>query len=439
MAIDRDTTLGEIKGFYRTVIVAAFKTYRKALKKAQKSEEEIDGDTSHIDERAEICAEFEAALDARVVRSMADTPIGRAIVEGESRVIGIQADEAQTDFVDVLAPGAGVDLMDNATMIAVLDAVGYRSKPDEIHRAVSQWDSAQRRDVFRWSMAMQLVGKPGVYVKVPERPAIVSLDWLDSVMLELVASGDVDPETLKEPEGMSEAEIQKWISIGPWAPALLDPVEVQAGGDIWTLRYNAKGDEPDGFTVPTYGFQHSNEQTARKIAAVINKRLTTDLAVQATVVDGSEKSPSSQLTDLEIIGWHARGPWGVIAIDVKGDEVLPDDSAERQDDIVGYTLEWMWESPEHFVYNLEHETEAEAMKVAAEYNRKHAADRDDAHVIEASDVSAGEIESKDVDGLSNIEGVEGSSGEEPAAEEPKPDEPPKKEKKKRGPRKPKQK
>jgi hypothetical protein len=377
MPIDRMTMLGDISGIHRTVLVSALGSYKKLLTKANKAVAEAGGDPHALDDNAEILEEIEKAIGAAAERNMSGTPIGRAMREGESRVVG-SIHQSELEFRDPLEP-TGVDLQDDGVITMMLDLAGYSQNEDDIRAAVRSWDLVQRRLVWRWSKAMQLVGKPGIYVKVPPRPEFVSVTWLDIDILMDVETGNIDPSTGASVGAMSDEETEKWLSQGPWAPYLKSEAVAGEAHDakpaVWSLRFNPP--ETHEGEVPTFAFELESEAAARKLAASINRRLVTDSAVELTVANPPKSNPDAEapLSELEIMGWHARGPWRVVR-DVDETED-PDDLSAAAEADAGWTLEWGWSREEgtvNPVYTMAHDTEAEAMGIAAERNKNYAAE-----------------------------------------------------------------
>jgi hypothetical protein len=290
MPIDKATPLGEIAGYYRTTLIAALRTFSKAVAKTRKDEEDISGVTEHLDDFDEIVDEFRVALGAKTAESMEGTPLGRAMREGENKHFKKKGDPAQFDLLP-----EGIDVMDDEVIAMMLEIVHYDAKPDEMRQSIAGWDHVVRSDVYRWARAMQLAGDPQIHVHVPRRPNAVPVTWL-SLYLDVV-HGKLDPETLQPVVEMNADEIAAWIERGPWAPRTIVVDEVTK----WVLAWN--GPLAEGETSPPYAFVHDSEGEARLLAATINRRLAdtgddTPAAPTPPTPDGPNDAPAAP-TDSE--------------------------------------------------------------------------------------------------------------------------------------------
>lgn len=183
MSIDRATPLGEIKGYYRTTLIAALTLYSGALDKTRKAEEAVSGETAHLDDKEEIVTELRAALGASQAENVANTPLGRAIIEGEHKhddkhdaaaptPTPEQPELAPTE-PDRFAPVGDVDLNDNAVLRLMLELAGFDSFMLDMYAdAIARWSADERLAVYRWSKAVQLAGIEGSGVTREDVPAL---------------------------------------------------------------------------------------------------------------------------------------------------------------------------------------------------------------------------------------------------------------------------
>lgn len=351
--IDRDTQLSEIGGYYRSTLLACLDAGKRAIKKVIKGEDEIFGETAHLNDKLEIIDEFKAALGAAADSSIKSTPMGDALKQAEAEGGRKHSStRANPDQIDMELDG--VDLADDKVITMMLALINFNDDEKAIEAEVATWAIETRRDVYRWSRAMQLVGtEAGVNIKVPPRPLVVKQEWLAKSLRDLITSGEVEPETQHPVDAMSDVEIGDWIGRGPWFPR----PKSDAAGSPWHLVW--KGEQEDGLD-HSYAFEHPDEASARKVAAAVNKMIFEN----AQKPDTSSIVEAPAMNEDDIAAFLARGPWGVTGVE-------PEDGDAVQD--ARFTLEWIdtveenAQAPTHtFVYD----TEAEARRVAAEKNRE---------------------------------------------------------------------
>jgi hypothetical protein len=186
--IEKETPLGEIRGYYRSTLVAALTLFKKEVDATRKKEEGIGGETAHLDDKDEIIEQFRFCLGASTAESIADTPIGKAIAEGESKHQGNGKPPAEqielaagAQTSDPFAPSADVNIADAGVIRLMLELAGFaHGTVDAMSTGIDggsiptidQWTQEQTLAVYRWTKAIQLSTIEGSNVTRSDIPPV---------------------------------------------------------------------------------------------------------------------------------------------------------------------------------------------------------------------------------------------------------------------------
>jgi hypothetical protein len=194
--IQKETPIGEIKGYYRSTLIAALTLYSSEVEKTRKKEESIGGETAHLDDKKEIVEAFRICLGASTAESIENTPIGDAIARGESKhkapTEQIELVDAGKPDVDRFAPSEGIDVTAPNLVETMLELAGF-DEATILGMGLAEWSAETRLAVYRWTKAVQLVNIEGSNVtidQVPPLPDVIPYATLNEDQARLLAPLD---------------------------------------------------------------------------------------------------------------------------------------------------------------------------------------------------------------------------------------------------------
>lgn len=274
----------------RFVLLAALDAYGKVLAKAKKANEEAHCSNKSVDENLVILealkAEYETA-GSQAGLDLAGTPMGEAMTAAHYR------DDDGTD----LSADALDDWMRRVAGCYVPIAV-VSEWVLEKRKLVSAWlrgiekNVVETRDAWKADPTTELVDGELPQAKVREilddaqrvgrtcAPDFIDVSWFT-------------PPTPVEPPKMTEAEVDEWVSKGPWGVTDYHDSDVKPKGEAtqpgveWELVKRGG----DGEIIDRSDFVYDNLEESRHEAAVRNRNLAEAAAVPAVDAGAEPAAP----------------------------------------------------------------------------------------------------------------------------------------------------
>jgi hypothetical protein len=265
-----------------------------AVKKQLKNHEAATNTLSALDEDAPQHIDYIKSALERIKTSVIGalpaseqlhgTPIGRAIQEALKLEVG----------PDELEP-TDPELTDDA-LFKQLSAIGG----DPTIEVLKKWSPLERREVYRWARAIGLTeGGARRDLAVPQRPALVPIEWFQQSMKAAIEKGERDATSL-EIIHLSAEQIEYWRAQGPWR-VVEQSVEIEDEKELDALKELDDDKLPanirkakNGFdriefaiewseavdvgTTPEHSFVYDTTEQAALVVARMNRRYRLDRA-----------------------------------------------------------------------------------------------------------------------------------------------------------------
>lgn len=268
---DRTTRLVDLQGLHREVLKNALEVYYAELKKIEKSAEK-NGVKTDVERLKRGVNLLKFCIGARASSDDDD--------DDETDEGGVESQDSLWDGADDDDPlePEGINLDDDEVLVSMLLLVdGSIPDADEekIRAEVKTWDHAARRDVYRWSRAIQLAASDHDDIIVPPKPKAVPIDWVGSDIRAAIEKGFIDGETLHHIE-LEGPQVDYWLGQGPWRVA---EYSVQNEGADPTIEFVVEWGEAvaEGTETPLHPFAYDTKDEARDVAARLNRKRRTDV------------------------------------------------------------------------------------------------------------------------------------------------------------------
>lgn len=280
MLPDRTTRLVDLQGLHREVLKNALDSYLAELKKLEKNAEKngVKTDVERLKRGVNLlkfCIGARANADEDDDDDESEERVGK--VESQDDLWDGAADEDD----DPLEP-EGVNLDDDeviVTMLLLVDGSIPDATEEDIRKEVKTWDTAARREVYRWSRAIQLHASDHDDIIVPPKPKAVPIEWVGQIIRAAIEKGQVDAETLK-PIELAGPQVDYWLEQGPWriAEYSVTSEENKAAGSPPEFEYAVEWAEAvaEGAEPPVHGFVYDTREEGREVAARLNRRVRTE-------------------------------------------------------------------------------------------------------------------------------------------------------------------